>query len=108
MRNAVRFLASLLALVAVSVVLARPICDLDHVLGNASQQQDCCASLEDGMHAAPKSVAAPLAKPPSAALLAGNWSSPWRPAPRLLAADFVPDRLPIPQPYHSRSARILS
>lgn len=107
MSNAVRFLASLLALLAVSAALARPVCELDHVTGSEPQQQDCCASLDDWMAASAPEPVAPIAEPPAAALVGEAWRPSWRPSPRSLAVNLPSDRPPLSRRYHVRSARIL-
>jgi hypothetical protein len=114
------------ALLALSLVLARPVCDAyhlqggpsqsgpvadaGHALGEALHHEDsapCCASLEDGALAVPATVAIPAVKLP-ASLLAATASLPgWRAATLLLAAEIPPDRPPVSRPYYARSARIL-
>ena len=117
------------ALLALLVVLARPICDAyhvhqlpssssqtgptfvsDHALGNGSHHEDsepCCASVEDGNLAAPATALAPIVKSP-VHLLVATASLPGGLSPGLSRnAAILPERPPHPQPYYARSARIL-
>jgi hypothetical protein len=96
-----------LALLAVSAVLARPICDLDRPLGKAHHQDDCFASFTDATPAVPPDAAIPSAKPPVFLALTATWSPAWREA-AWPAAAIPPDRPPLTRPYHARSARILT
>jgi hypothetical protein len=95
-----------LALLAVSVALASPICDRYELPGNAPHHEDGCASLKDGTPAVPPTAAAPSVKPPPFLPLATGWSTEWR-AVNWPAAAIPPARPPITRPYHARSARIL-
>lgn len=114
------------ALLALSLVLARPICDAhwllgsrshsgpfaaaDHAQDGASHNEDagpCCASIEDGTLAVPATTVIPAVKSPAPALVATASLTGWREAAPSLAAAIVPGRPPDPQSYYARSARIL-
>ena len=114
------------ALLALSLVLARPICDVyllqgspsqsgpvapaDHALGETSHHEDsepCCASVEDGTLAVPATAVTPTGKSPAPLLMAAASLPGWRTAARSPGAAIPPDRPPTSQPYYARSARIL-
>jgi hypothetical protein len=96
---------ALLAVVAVSVALARPVCELYESPVNAHDHVDCCAPLAHGVRAEPPAAAASAVEPPfvpvpmarSLQWHASGWSKPAIPA----------DRPPISLSYHARSARML-
>jgi hypothetical protein len=117
------------ALLALIVVLARPICDAyhvhqlpssssqtgptfvsDHAIGNSSHHEDsepCCAFVEGGNLAAPATALAPVVKS-SVHLLVATASLPGGFSPGLARnAAIPPERPPHPQPYYARSTRIL-
>jgi hypothetical protein len=93
----------LLALLAVSAVLAAPICDALELPGEVHEEQ-CCASLNDGTPVAPTAATSTCEPPAFVAYVA--WSPDWR-AVRWPAAAIPPDRPPLTRPYYTRSARIL-
>jgi hypothetical protein len=98
-----------LALLAVSAVLARPICDLDRLPGNVHQhhQEDCCASLKAGTPVVTPDAAAPSVKLPAFLPLTAAWLAEWY-AVAWPAVAVPPDRPPLSRPYHARSTRILT
>lgn len=101
----VRGLFAVLALLAVSVAVASPVCDSFHASADAPQPDTCCASLEDGALALPP-TAAPSAQPPAFVAVSAGSSVQWR-ALSWPDAAVPPDRPPLTRPYHARSARIL-
>ena len=113
------------ALLALFLVMARPICDVyelqgspsesglvaaDHAHGEASHHEDskpCCASVEDGTLTVPSTTMSSAVKSsPSIPALTASLPQ-GRAAARLLSELIPPDRPPDPQPYYARSARIL-
>ena len=97
---------ALLALLAVTVALASPICDAYERAGDI-HEPDCCASLSLNERNPVPSAASPISfEPPVLGALPMSWSTEWRafnwPAPEVL-----PDRPPLTRPYYARSARIL-
>lgn len=114
-----------LALLALSLVIARPICDAyaagagtaapaqmlasDHA-GNAEPHEDesapCCSSLEDGALAASAAAFPAAEKPGSFAFLPPSPLEAW-PATARRLAPVPPDRPPLSLPYHARTARLL-
>jgi len=115
-----------LALLALSLVLARPICDVyqlqgssshsgtsvaaNHAHGEASHHEDsepCCASIEDGTLVVPAAVATPAVKSPASLLVATASLPGWLDATPFPAEAIPPHRPPDSQPYYARSARIL-
>jgi len=114
-----------LALVALFVVLARPLCDayhwhgvpqsgaavaVVHAIGEAPQQghsELCCASVQDGTLVGPATAVTAAFKSPPAALPAAVFLPGWRAASFSLTATLPPDRAPLLKPYYARSARIL-
>lgn len=110
---------AVLALVALALVLARPICDalggglaaLGHLVGTEQQSNHddsdpCCASIGDGTPLAPAS-AVPTAQPLGAVLIAAFPAILWFSAIRRRIALVPPDRPPLLRPYYARTARIL-
>jgi hypothetical protein len=114
-----------LALVALFVVLARPLCDAYHwhgapqsgpaiaavhAIGEAPQHghsELCCASMQDGTLVGSATVVTAAFKSPAAAVPAAVFLPGWRAAPFSLTAPLPPDRAPLLRPYYARSARIL-
>lgn len=115
----------MLALLALFVVLARPICDISHVQGPAShghapavadnfgdgaanhgEPEPCCETVDDASLVGATAAFALDAKLASVAPLAQNGSARHlgRRSPR---APIPPDRPPLSRPYHARSARLL-
>lgn len=110
---------AVLALVALVLVLARPICDafggglaaLGHLAGTEQQSNHddsdpCCASIGDGAPLAPASAIA-IAQLPGAILIAAFLAGSWISAMRRRIALVPPDRPPLPRRYYARTARIL-
>ena len=113
-----------LVLLALSIVLARPICEVyqhrdnpaksglvaaGHSAGETWHQEDpepCCASIEARSLAAPASAVAPAIKSPVTVPLASAWLM-WRTAAFSPPAPLPPNGLPFLQSYYARSARIL-
>jgi hypothetical protein len=113
------------AFLALSMGLARPICDayLPHggpaqsgtiaFTGHASSEPSRhvdfrlrCASVEDGVLVEPAVALTPVKS--TALLPVATVSLPgWRTAPLARAAAIPPDRPPVTHRYHARSARIL-
>jgi hypothetical protein len=93
-----------LALLAVTLALASPVCDAFDLPGDI-HQEDCCASLADETPVPPAAAPSGL-KPPVFAPLPAVWSPQWR-AVAWSAAAIPPDRPPLTRPYHARSARLL-
>ncbi len=95
---------AVLAVLAVTVALASPICDAYEVPG-VIHEQGCCATLNDGnlvaLAALPSNFEPPVLGPVPVA-----WSPEWR-ATAWPAHAIPPDRPPLTWPYHARSARIL-
>ena len=117
----------LFALLALSVVMARPICDLHQFQGNSSQSgsvvatghvlgeapghegsEPCCGSVQDGTLAVLAAAVTPVVKSPVFLLVATVSLPGWRAAASSPAAAILAERSPASQPYHVRSARILS
>lgn len=114
-----------LALLALFVVLARPICDLSHLQGAASHgdapfvadyfggeapshddSEPCCTSIDDASLVGGTLAFAPDIKSFSAVPVAQSFSTTYLTRPSVRAA-FPPDRPPLSRPYYARSARIL-
>ena len=114
------------ALLALTLVLARPICDVyqlqgsqphsghlaaaDRAHGDTSHHEDpepCCASIDDGTVTvlAASAIPEPTSLPPLPAATTSLLN--WRATAGSLAAPMPPDRPPDSQPYYARSARIL-
>ena len=113
-----------LALSALLLVLARPVCDVlewhgaqdagpsglasyvaDESGHHEGHTDPCCDSIEDGNLAVSASAAPPVERPaiPAAAIVA-----PARPVAVLTHVAWLPpDTPPISRPYHVRSARLL-
>ena len=115
----------LLALLALLVVLARPICDLSRFQDVASHDgalasysgenpshddgsEPCCASVEDGSLAVPATAVTGDAKSSAATLPTEISNAAWPAQVRWAAGQLIPpDHPPIWRSYHARSARIL-
>lgn len=110
---------AVLALIALTLVLARPICDtfggglaaLGHLAGSEQSNHDddfetCCASIGDETPLASVS-AIPFAQPAGAVLIAALPATPRFSAMRRRIALVPPDRPPRLRPYYARTARIL-
>ena len=104
LRGLVKVAFVLLALLAVSAVLASPICDALGVPGEV-HQDDCCASLNDGLPVPPVAATSAFEPSVSAALPLPRWRE-WR-AVASPAVAIPPDHPPLTRPYYARSARIL-
>ena len=117
---------TVIALLALSLVMARPICDvyrlqvspsqsgpvavMDHSHGEALHHEDsepCCASIDDGTLTVLAATATPEATSLPPLPTATTSLLNWRATARSLAAANPPDRPPDSQPYYARSARIL-
>ena len=114
-----------LALVALFVVLARPLCDAYHwqglpqsgpalaavhAIGEApphGHSELCCASMQDGTLVVPANAVTAAFKSPAAAVPAAVFLPGWRAASFSLTAPLPPDRAPPLRRYYARSARIL-
>ena len=125
MPGAARRLFLALALLALGVVLARPICDASHAKGapflegglaaaahysdgQAAHHDDsdpCCVSVDDASLVVGTTALVSDAKPP--ALPMAQASSAWRSTPRSLDPAIPPDQPPMSRPYHARSSRLL-
>lgn len=111
---------AVLALLALALVLARPICDAYEVGagspgvgqlagGEQSNHNDldpCCASIDDGTPLASVNAASP-AKAPIAVLVLAFHEGTWSSATQVPVAAIPPDCPPLLRPYHARTARIL-
>jgi len=113
-----------LALVALFVVLARPLCDAYHwhgapqsgpaiaavhAIGEAPQHghsELCCASMQDGTLVVPATAVTAAFESPAAAVPAAVFL-PGRRASFSLTAPLPLDRAPPLRRYYARSARIL-
>lgn len=126
LRKPVRHVCALLALLALSLVVARPVCDAyaagggsvqpAHIEATAPSGHDhshgdepgpCCSSIDDASLLGSAAVAPAAAKPvaflvASAVSLEPSWSV----AGRLIRTE-PPDRPPLFRPYHARTARLL-
>ena len=108
-----------LALVALFVALARPLCDVPHsgpVIAAVEAGAEatphghsgtCCSSMHDGSLVVTATAAAEAFKSPPGPVLAPASLPAWRAASVSLAARIPPDRPPALKPYYARSARIL-
>jgi len=111
---------AVLALLALALVLTRPICDaygmgvgqagIGHLVSGEQSNHDgwdpCCASIDDGTPLASAS-ASPAANAPTAVLLFAFHEETWSSAMQRHIPAVPPDRPPLPRPYHARTARIL-
>lgn len=114
-----------LALLALFVVLARPICDVSHAHGAAwhdptlgvandfgaqvpghDDSDSCCSSVDEASLADGAIGFASHIKSPSAVSLAQHSSTSHLSRPSFRAS-VPPDRPPVTRPYYARSARIL-
>lgn len=115
-----------LALIALFVALARPLCDAHRLQGDVSHpgpviaaveamaeaalhghSGTCCSSMHDGSLTVPATAAAEAFKSPPGPVLAPASLPAWRVASVSLATRIPPDRPPGLKPYYARSARIL-
>jgi hypothetical protein len=109
----------LLALLAVAVLLARPICDAyrshpgtaepavavaDHTVGGESEL--CCEGLDEVAVISASTGSADF-EDDSTAAAPFDAVPPWRPVYLAFSPPLPPDRPPISRPYYARSARIL-
>jgi len=111
---------AVLALLALALVLARPICDAYEMgagslgvgqLAGAEQSNHndfdpCCTSIDDGTPLASESAASP-AKAPTAVLMFAFHDGTRSSATQVPVAAIPPDRPPLLRAYHARTARIL-
>ena len=112
---------AVVALLALVVVLARPICDaygmgassppgVGQLAGGEQPNHDgfdpCCVSIDDGTPLASER-AAPPAKAPTAVLMFAFHDGPWSSATQRRVVAIPPDRPPPLRAYHARTARIL-
>ena len=123
-RGRVTWLFAACALVAVSVLLVRPLCEFLELRGAsphagstlaiqptdpASHERDalpCCASVDDASLVVP--TLSVMAETKSLSTIKpADLPLAWRLAPRSFQAAIAPDLPPISRPYHSRTARIL-
>jgi hypothetical protein len=114
-----------LALVALFVALARPLCGAHRLQGDApgsgpviaaagvigeaaphGRSGTCCSSMHDGSLVVSVPVAEAF-KSPAAAVLTAASPPAWRVASASLVAPIPPHRPPGLKPYYARSARIL-
>ncbi|HWQ38335.1 MAG TPA: hypothetical protein VNM24_06940 [Burkholderiales bacterium] len=95
---------AVLALLAVTVALASPICDAYELPGDI-HEQGCCATLNDGNPVSPAALPSGF-EPPVLGPVPIAWSPEWR-GIAWPARAIPPDRPPLTRPYHARSARIL-
>ena len=111
---------AVLALLALALVLARPICDayavgagasgVEQPAGGEQSNHDdfdpCCTSIDDGTPLTSERVASP-AKAPTAVLTIAFHDGTRSSAMQRRSAAIPPDRPPLLRAYHARTARIL-
>lgn len=117
---------AVLALLALTLVIARPICDAyaaangsseaAHVAADGHGDNDhshgdepgpCCSSIDDASLLGSANVTSASAKPATFVVVPASSRQAWSAVPGRLLASEPPDRPPLCRPYHARTARLL-